>query len=328
MHGFWKQLERPCHVLAPMVGVTDAAFRRVIAKYGKPDVMWTEFISSDGLCSRGRPGLMHDLWHTDSERPIVAQIYGGNPQTHRDAARFCIEQGFDGIDINMGCPDRTVEKHGAGSILIKRPKLAQEIVKAAREGAGDKPVSVKTRIGYHENQIDEWLAALIEARPAAITLHARTRDEMSRVPARWDVVEHAVQLAEELVPDEDQRPLILGNGDIRNLHDADEVVLETGCDGVMIGRGIFGNPWLFNRVVDKEDLPFEQVIDVMMEHTELYCELFDGIKPFDPMKKHYKAYVTGFPGAPALRARMMEARDLAEVRELARDAVRMEAATR
>ncbi len=328
MHGFWNSISRPCFVLAPMVGVTDAAFRRIIAKYGKPDVMWTEFVSADGLCSRGRPGLLHDLWHTDSERPILAQLYGGDPANMREAARFCIEQGFDGIDINMGCPDKTVEKHGAGSILIKRQRQARQIVEAAREGAGAHPVSVKTRIGYHDNQIEDWLATLISAGAAAVTLHARTRDEMSRVPARWDVVERAVDLARELVPDQSQRPLIIGNGDIRNLHDAREITAETGCDGVMIGRGIFGNPWLFNPGVDKADLPFEQIIDVMLEHTELYVELFGKIKPFDPMKKHYKAYVTGFPGAPALRAQMMEARDLAEVRELARQALRLEARVR
>ena len=328
MQGFWKQLSRPCFVLAPMIGVTDAAFRRIIARYGKPDVMWTEFVSADGLCSRGRPGLMHDLWHTDSERPVLAQLYTGDPHNMREAARFCIEQGFDGIDINMGCPDKTVEKHGAGSILIKRPRQARELVEAAIEGAGNRPVSVKTRIGYHDNQIEEWLATLISAGAVAVTIHARTRDEMSKVPARWDVIEHAARLARELVPDDSERPLILGNGDIRNLEDASEIAAETGCDGVMIGRGIFGNPWLFNPEVDKVDLPFEQIIDVMMEHTELYCELFGEIKPFDPMKKHYKAYVSGFAGAPALRAELMEARDLQEVRSLARRALQLEAASR
>lgn len=328
MQGFWKELARPCFVLAPMVGVTDAAFRRIIARYGKPDVMWTEFISADGLCSRGRDALLHDLWFDDLERPILAQLYGGNPEKMREAARFCIELGYDGIDINMGCPDKTVEKHGAGSILIKRPQLAAELIEAAREGAGEHPVSVKTRIGYHDNQIEEWLATLIEAGPAVVTIHARTRDEMSKVPARWDVIERSAQLARELVPDDDRRPLILGNGDIRNLHDAREVSEETGCDGVMIGRGIFGNPWLFNREVERDDLPFEQIIEVMLEHTALYCELFGEIKPFEPMKKHYKAYVTGFRGAAELRDRLMQATDLAEVQLLAKEATELESASR
>ncbi|MCB1216887.1 tRNA-dihydrouridine synthase [bacterium] len=328
MQGFWKELPRPCFVLAPMVGVTDAAFRRVIARYGKPHVMWTEFISADGLCSRGRDALLHDLWFTEIERPIVAQLYGGNPDNMREAARFCIELGYDGIDINMGCPDRVVEKHGAGSILIKRPQLAQELVLAAREGAGEHPVSVKTRIGYHENQIESWLASLIQAGPAAITIHARTRDDMSKVPARWDVIERSVQIAREVQPDAAKRPLILGNGDIRNLHDAREIAAETGCDGVMIGRGIFGDPWLFNPELERAELPFARIIEVMLEHTELYCELFGEIKPFEPMKKHFKAYVNGFRGAAELRERMMAAVDLDEVRQLAHEAIALESASR
>jgi nifR3 family TIM-barrel protein len=323
--GFWTQLKRPVMVLAPMVGVTDAAFRRIIAKYGKPDVMWTEFVSADGLCSRGREALLHDLWFDDSERPILAQIYSGKPAAMRESAAFCKELGFDGIDINMGCPDKTVERHGAGAALIRRPGVARELIEATIEGAGGLPVSVKTRIGYHENEIEEWLATLLGARPAAITLHARTRDEMSRVPARLDVIARAVELARELIPDEAERPLILHNGDVKDLAEAGAVEAETGCDGVMIGRGIFGNPWLFNRHVERKDLSIEQVIDVMLEHSELYVELFGHLKHFDPLKKHYKAYVTGFRGAAAVRDRFMLARDIDEVRELSKLAVALAA---
>ena len=313
-------------VLAPMVGVTDAAFRRIIAKYGKPDIMLTEFVSADGLCSRGRAQLLHDLWFDNTERPILAQIYSGKAAAMREAAAFCRELGFDGIDINMGCPDKTVERHGAGARLIKRPSAARELIEATMEGAGDLPVSVKTRIGYHENEIEEWLATLLSARPAAVTLHARTRDEKSSVPARLDVVARAVELSRELIPDDSARPLILHNGDVKDLMQAQEVAVQTGCDGVMIGRGIFGNPWLFNRDVEREDLPFEQVIDVMLEHSELYMELFGEHKPFEPMKKHYKAYVTGFRGAAAVRDRLMLTRNLTEVRELAKEALQLASA--
>lgn len=303
-------------VLAPMADVTDAAFRRVIAKYGKPDVMWTEFVSADGLCSKGREKLLPDLWFDESERPIVAQLFTGNPDNMREAAKLCRELGFDGIDINMGCPDKLVEKSGAGACLMKHPDLAVELIKAAKEGAGDLPVSVKTRIGYANNDIETWLPKLIEAEPAVITIHARTRNEMSDVPARWDVVKRAAEIAHKLRPDETTRPLIFGNGDVMSLEQAEEKVKETGCDGVMMGRAIFGNPWLFSREVNRDDLPLKERFEVMLEHTKLFVDLFTGIKPLQIMKKHFKAYVNGFEGAAELRSRLMEAEDYETISKL------------
>jgi nifR3 family TIM-barrel protein len=318
--GFWSALPRPFFALAPMSGVTDVAFRRVIAKYGKPDVTWTEFTSADGLCSPGRKRMIHDLWYTDAERPIVAQLYGGKPENFRGAAKLCVELGFDGIDINMGCPARDVEKHCAGAYLIREAKLAQEVVAAARDGARSLPVSVKTRIGYRDNTIDSWLTALVEANPAAVTIHARTRDEASKVPARWDVVADAMRLIWQLRPDEESRPLVIGNGDVRDLADAEWRAAESGCDGIMLGRAIFGNPWLFNRGLLREDVPLEHVFDVMLEHTSLYIELLGGIKPLELMKKHFKAYVTGFRGANELRQRLMEAKDYTEIKDIIEEA--------
>jgi nifR3 family TIM-barrel protein len=293
-------------VLAPMVGVTDCAFRRIIARYGKPDVMWTEFVSVDGLLSPGRDKIMHELEKTDAERPIVAQIFGGKPDNFTKIAKFIVELGFDGIDINMGCPSKEIEKFCAGAALIKKPELAQEIILATMDGAGRLPVSVKTRIGYRDNTVDEWLTHLLDVQPAAVTIHARTRDELSRVPARWDVVGRAVELARQLEPDPAKRPLIIGNGDVESRIEAEARATETGCDGVMIGRGIFGNPWLFNREVDRDALPVEEVLEVMLEHTALFIELLGRRKPIELMKKHYKAYVKGFPGAPELRAKLMD----------------------
>jgi nifR3 family TIM-barrel protein len=318
--GLWSALPRPFFVLAPMAGVTDASFRRVIAKHGKPDVTWTEFTSADGLCSVGRRRMIHDLWYTEAERPIVAQLYGGKPENFRGAARLCAELGFDGIDINMGCPARDVEKHCAGAYLIRDAKLAQEVIGATKDGASGLPVSVKTRIGYRDNTLDEWLTALVEANPAAITIHARTRDEASKVPARWDVVADAMRLIWELRPDEATRPLVIGNGDVKDLAGADWRAAETGCDGIMLGRAIFGNPWLFNRDLRREDVPLEQVFDAMLEHTSLYIELLGGIKPLELMKKHFKAYVTGFRGASDLRQRLMDARDYAEIKAIIAEA--------
>src|SRR5581483_8670967 len=195
---FWNNLKKPIMVLAPLADVTDPAFRRIIAKYGKPDVMWTEFVSADGLFLGGYEHLIQDLAFTEAERPIVAQFFTSKPEMMKKAAELARELGFDGIDINMGCPDKSVEKQGAGAASIKNPKLAQEIILAAKQGAGNLPVSVKTRIGYNKNALETWLPALLETNPAVITIHARSRKEMSNVPARWEHIRRAVEIRNEL----------------------------------------------------------------------------------------------------------------------------------
>src|SRR3989338_3729618 len=195
-HGFWAELQKPIFALAPMADVTDAAFRRIIAKYGKPDVMWTEFVSVDGLCSIGREKLLPDFWFSEGERPIVAQIFGSDPEHFYKAAQLIQELGFDGIDINMGCPDRGINKQGAGVEHLKNPKLAQKVILETMRGAGKLPVSVKTRIGYNSIQISDWLPYLLETEPAALTLHLRTRKEMSDVPAHWEIMPRIVEIIE------------------------------------------------------------------------------------------------------------------------------------
>lgn len=318
-YGFWKQLKKPAVVLAPMADVTDPAFRRIIAKYGKPDVTWTEFVSADGMFLGGRKAydhLIRDLAYTEEERPIVAQMFTSDPGRMKQAAELCNKLGFDGFDINMGCPDRSIEKQIAGSALIKHPKLAQELVRAAKEGAGDMPVTVKTRIGYNTNEIETWLPVLLETEPAVVTLHARTRKEMSKVPARWDVIKRAVEIRDELNSD----TYIFGNGDVQSLEEADRRIAETGCDGVMVGRGIFGNPWFWNRDVRREDLSPKEILDVLIEHTKLYEELLPD-KNFAIMKKHFKAYVSGWDGAKELRMKLMETNSAEEVEKVIRDSV-------
>ena len=303
---FWQHLTKPIMALAPMADVTDPAFRRLIAKYGKPDVFWTEFVSADGLFLGGYDALIKDLAFTQSERPIVAQFFTSNPDMMRKAASLAKDLGFDGLDINMGCPDKSIEKRGAGAGLMKHPELAQEIIRAAKEGAGSLPVSVKTRIGWMNNELDTLLPALLEMEPAVITIHARTRNEMSRVPARWEHIKCAVEIRNKMGGD----TLIFGNGDVSSVADALQKVRETGCDGVMIGRAIFGNPWLFARDSPKV-LPRKQ-LEVLVEHTRLFQELLPH-KHFDLMKKHYKAYVTGWDGAKELRMKLMDARNAEEV---------------
>ncbi len=314
-------------VLAPMANVTDAAFRAVIAKYGKPDVMYTEFVSVEGLLSRGRETLLLDFMFTPAERPIVAQIFGSEPASFTKVAALCRELGFDGIDINMGCPDRSVEKQGAGAALIKNPELAREIIEATKRGAGGLPVSVKTRLGYNTNILDEWLPHLLKAKPAAIIFHLRTRKEMSDVPARWDEMARAVEIANRLCRPEDL-PVMLGNGDVKDLAEAREKAAASGADGVMIGRGIFGNPWLFGPDAalglpadpgqpDAAHPDPRRKIAVMLEHTFLYEKIFAGKKNFDIMRKHYKAYANGFAGAKDLRVKLMETKTAPEAAAVA-----------
>ncbi len=309
-NNFWSKLPAPFFVLAPMADVTDTAFRRMIAKYGKPDVTWTEFVSVDGLLSPGREVLLHDLLYTDAERPIVAQIFGSDPDHFYKVAGLIKELGFDGIDINMGCPDRSVEKQHAGASLIKDPSRARAIITATKEGGGGLPVSVKTRVGYNNVEIDTWIPSLISAGPSAITIHARTRKEMSLVPARWEHVQEVVQMAKGT------GIRIIGNGDVKSLEDASQRISETGADGAMVGRGIFGNPWFFNKNVSFNDIAIAERLKVMIEHTRLFETLLGQVKNFAVMKKHYKAYVNGFDGAKELRIKLMETTNADEVEML------------
>lgn len=299
-------------VLAPMADVTDAAFREIIAKYGKPDVMWTEFVSCDGLNSVGQKNLLLDLKYTEQERPIVAQIFSGKPDNFEATAQLINKLGFDGIDINMGCPEKSICQQGAGSALIKNPAIAREIIRQTIKGANGLPVSVKTRSGFSKHEIETWLPELLKEDLAVVTIHARTRKEMSKVPANWDIIKRAVEIRNELK----SKTLIFGNGDVQDLEQAQARVVETGCDGVMIGRGIFGNPWLFNRSVNRDDLSLEERFKVMVEHTKFYEKLISPHKSFDLMKKHFKAYVNGFDGAKELRMELMDARNATEVEKI------------
>jgi nifR3 family TIM-barrel protein len=322
---FWQELKKKnpkrIMVLAPMADVTDPAFRRIIAKYGKPDVMWTEFVSADGLFLGGFEHLVKDLAFVEEERPIVAQFFTSKPEMMQKAGELAVDMGFDGIDINMGCPDKSVEKQGSGSAHIKNPDLAQKVILSAMEGGkkGGKnlPVSVKTRIGYNKNELETWLPKILETNPAVVTIHARTRKEMSLVPARWEHVKRAVEIRDSFVDSNGNKSqtLIFGNGDVVDIQDAENKVKETGCDGVMLGRAIFGNPWCFSKTVKREDVSIPDRLRVMVEHTKLFEELLPH-KSFAIMKKHYKAYVNGWDGAKELRYKLMETKTASEVEEI------------
>lgn len=312
---FWQKIRKagkPILVMAPMANVTDYAFRTMFAKYGKPDVIWTEFVSADGLISPGWKKLLIDLKFSPKERPIVAQLFTGHPEAMGKAAALAAKMKFDGIDINMGCPDRAVEKQGGGAASMKDPKLAIEVLRAAREGAGKLPVSVKTRIGYNKADLS-WLRSLLEQRLPALTVHLRTRKEMSDVPAHWELMPEIVRLRDEVSPE----TLLIGNGDVNSIKEAKQKILDTGCDGVMIGRGIFGKPWLFERK-PRERAPEERLM-ILIEHARLFEKTFKGVKSFAVMRKHFKAYVNGWDGAKELRMKLMEAGDAKEVAKIVKD---------
>jgi nifR3 family TIM-barrel protein len=339
---FWQQLKQQNKIffcLAPMADVTDPAFRTLITKYGKPAVMWTEFVSANGLMSPGREVLARDLVFSESERPIVAQLFTANPEIMKGAAKLCAELGFDGIDINMGCPDKTIERQGSGAGMIKTPEIAKEIIAAVKlgikESGKDIPVSVKTRVGYYTPNIKKWIGMLLEQDIAALTVHARTRKDLSKVPAKWEYINEVVALRDKIAPD----TIVIGNGDVVSLLDGAQKAQESGADGVMVGRALFGNPWFFDESREVvatlprrapwilRKLPFikkffdtkrkaavssikpitiQERLEVMIEHSKLFEKMLGDIKNFSIMKKHFKAYVTGFDGAKELRIRLME----------------------
>ncbi|MFZ2205357.1 MAG: tRNA-dihydrouridine synthase [Minisyncoccia bacterium] len=331
---FWNELKAPFFCLAPMADVTDCAFRQIIAKYsrhgkvgGGPDVFWTEFVSADGLAHpEARKKLVIGLKFSKNEHPIVAQIFGSNPDNIRSAAALCAKLGFDGIDINMGCPDKTIEKQGSGAASIKDPKHALQIIRAAKEGSGGLSISVKTRIGYNKNEIETWIPELLKENLAALTVHLRTRKEMSLVPAHWDLMPRIVELRNKINKD----TLIIGNGDVLNLVDAKEKVKKSGCDGAMLGRAIFGNPWLFDSAPKRSDLKnlkrsdldevhiptIKEKLKVLIEHTKLFEKTLGKHKNFAIMKKHYKAYCNGFEGAKELRIKLMEAENAKQIEKI------------
>jgi nifR3 family TIM-barrel protein len=301
---FWKKLKKPITIAAPMSGVTDDAFRLMLLKYGRPDVFWTEFVSVEGLFSKGRESCLKILRFSQAEHPIVAQIFGSDPSYFKKAAAEIEKLGFDGIDINMGCPDKAIEEKGAGAALIKDVNLAKQIIRATKEGAKKIPVSVKTRLGYDENQITEWIAPLLQENIAALTIHFRTRKEMYRSPAQWDLAKEIVKLRDLYSPE----TLIIGNGDVKSLTQAYELAKENKIDGVMVGRATLGNPWFFS-----DRLPtIQEKLKAIVEHAEL----FNDPKQFNVMKKHFHAYAKGFDGAKELRDRLMEAKNYLEVKKL------------
>ncbi|MGE7367360.1 tRNA-dihydrouridine synthase [Desemzia incerta] len=308
---FWQELPRPFFVLAPMEDVTDVVFRHVVSEAGRPDVFFTEFTNSVSYCHpEGRNSVRGRLTFTEDEQPMVAHIWGDEPKYFREMSIGMAKEGFSGIDINMGCPVPNVAGNGRGSGLIKRPEVAAELIEAAK--AGGLPVSVKTRLGYLKvDEWKEWLTHLLKQDIANLSIHLRTKKEMSKVDAHWELIPEIVELRNEIAP----HTLITINGDIPDRKTGLELAEKYGVDGVMIGRGIFHNPYAF----EKE--PREHSSKELLELFRIHLDLFDKYtvdepRAFKPLRRFFKIYVKGIRGASDLRAQLMETETTNDVRAL------------
>lgn len=307
MTNFWQKLPKPFVALAPMEDVTDFVFREIVATtLPRPDVMFTEFTNVEALNSEGFEKTIYRFKYSEKQRPIVAQIWGLNPENYYETAKLIEELGFDGIDINMGCPDRAVVKMGACSALINNEPLAKEIIVATKEGAKKLPVSVKTRLGLKEIITEKWITFLLEHKLDAITIHGRTAKELSDVPTHWNEIQEAVIIRDNISP----KTIVIGNGDVTNYKEVLEKAKTSGVDGVMIGRGIFSNPWVFEKINKMHSQ--DEYKAVLLKHLDLY----DKERHFDEIKKFFKMYINNFSGASKLRASLMQTKTLDEVKKL------------
>lgn len=309
----WQKLQPGFVCLAPMEGVTDTSFRQVMLRRGKPDVLFTEFTSVDGLVSRGFEKVAKSLQYTQEERPIVAQIWGVKVENFYKVGKILVDMGFDGVDINMGCPVKAVVKKGACSALIRNPKKAVAIVEAVKEGVeGKMPVSVKTRIGFDEIVTQWWSQVLLSCDIDALIMHGRTSEEMSQVPCHWDEISKVVDLRDQM----GKQTVIVGNGDVVSLEQAREMVEKYKVDGVMIGRGVFADPWVFNEIESIAQKSKEEKLAAYREHIEIFTSVWGRGKGFERLKRFAKVYVVDFPGSTKLRDEIMRAKTLGEMEEL------------
>ena len=324
MDNFWQTLEKPIIALAPMEDVTDTVFREVVLSVSDVDalnVVFTEFTSTDGLChEKGQPKVIERLLVNASElqllkskkTKLVAQIWGGDPERFRLSTKMISEMNlFDGIDINMGCPAKKVVKNKSCANLINYPELAKEIVYATIEST-DLPVSVKTRIGFSRINTEEWISHLLETKPKAITVHGRTRKMMSNGPALWNEIGKAVALRNQL----GSAVKIIGNGDVTSYADALSRIEQYGVDGVMVGTGVFKNPWMFNTSL--VEITISHRIELMRKHISLYQNTWGNGKDYNVLKRFFKIYLSGFANAAHWRDAFMRAGNYEEAFKLLR----------
>lgn len=314
---FWNNLPKPFTVLAPMEDVTDIVFRKIIDDISPPDVYFTEFVNCEGLMSKGKDAVIHRLkrdQNLNSSKPTVAQIWGIKPENYYEVAKLCNQMGFDGIDINMGCPQRNVTKTGACSALIKNKPLAKEIISATKEGAKDIPVSVKTRIGFNKIAIQDWIGFLLEQDLPVLSIHLRTTKEMSKVPAHWELMKEIVDLRNKV----NQDTKIVGNGDLVDYADIKDKYKKHKIDGGMIGRGIFNNLQAFTNTPYSE-LTKEERIKLCLKHIELFENTWGDSKKYDILKKYFKIYISNFEDSKEIKNRIMDTKSTQEAKKIIAD---------
>ena len=339
-----------------MDGVSDAPMRLITAKYGKPDVITTEFISVDGI-AYGAKNLFIDFLYHEIERPIVAQVFGIEPELFYQSAQIVCELGFDGIDINMGCPARTVERRGAGAGLILNPGLAQEIVLTTKKGINDWcenglnpsinnrtlremesmkktltdlgvnlpierrqiPVSVKTRIGYDENQVSKWIPMLLEVEPVSIAIHGRTLKQMYQGFSDANALAEAGEIIKTYNEKNVVKPInYIANGDVDSPETALNLLEKTGADGLYIGRATNGNPWIFQQIREfletgkYEEVVLKQKAEAAILHSQLHYKLKNP-QSFVQMRKHLAWYLKSSPDVSKLRVELMKTNNPDEV---------------
>lgn len=307
----WQELSKPFLILAPMEGVTDIMFRQVVAKAGRPDLFFTEFTNVSSYASeKGRANALERLEIAPTDSPIIAQIWGKNPEHFAECAAALENLGFSGIDLNFGCPDKNVNKTGGGAAMIKTPELAVECFRNAKKST-NLPVSVKTRLGWGKvEEYRDWLPTILNEHPAALTVHLRTKKEMSKVTAHYELIPEIIKLRDEISP---ETKLII-NGDIKNREEALKLHEKyPGVDGFMIGRGVFQNPYCFtNHIGTREELMM--LLNLHLDLYEKYSKKH--YIPYEPLKHFYKIYINNFPGASELRAKLMETHLVEEAREV------------
>ncbi|EOB8790732.1 TPA: tRNA-dihydrouridine synthase [Staphylococcus aureus] len=308
---FWSELPRPFFILAPMEDVTNIVFRHVVSEAARPDVFFTEFTNTESFCHpEGIHSVRGRLTFSEDEQPMVAHIWGDKPEQFRETSIQLAKMGFKGIDLNMGCPVANVAKKGKGSGLILRPDVAAEIIQATK--AGGLPVSVKTRLGYYEiDEWKDWLKHVFEQDIANLSIHLRTRKEMSKVDAHWELIEAIKNLRDEIAPN----TLLTINGDIPDRKTGLELAEKYGIDGVMIGRGIFHNPFAFEK--EPREHTSKELLDLLRLHLSLFNKYEkDEIRQFKSLRRFFKIYVRGIRGASELRHQLMNTQSIAEARAL------------
>lgn len=291
-------------ILAPMYDVTDTVFRQIVAQCCPPDMFFTEFVNVDGLQSPGRPRLLHFLKKETSSTPIIAQLWGKDPKNYQTTAQEISQAGFGGIDINFGCPDKTVVKNGCCTALIlpENRLLAAKIIKATKAGAGRLPVSVKTRLGFNQTDFS-WPEFLLKQDIDMLTIHGRTKQEMSKVPARWQEIESVRRLRDKLSP----KTKIIGNGDVMTRREAQAKQAKYKLDGIMLGRAIFSDPFVFAEQSPWSNTSPQAKAQLYLDHLRLYQTTYQpGERKFDPLKKFMRVYLIGFSGAADLRLKIAQ----------------------